>query len=403
MSAQNGAQPAPQLQPIIAARGDDAISQRRSYVQLDRQKNKDSINLGKSYDDIDSTLPLAHAVCNRSPTGQQLSWTDVSDLVFIAILKRSQERKTMGVRVREKLDEGLEIESDTCYPDAKWTRETMVGEWNRYIVESKQHYKRIEKNDLILSVNDKNDFDEHGLTEMISELKFGNELRLVIRRLPKLPSIYNAGTQSSAPRRPLRNSIPEPEEIKMSTQNGFQPALQLQPLITAEVDDNIGQRLKFVPLGRQQNDGDSIRRDELYNDIGSTISLAHAVANGPSTVQQLSWTDASEFVFIAILKRSQERKKMGVRVREKVDEGLEIETETCYPDAKWTKETMVGEWNRYIVESKQHYKRIEKNDLIFSVNYKNDVAKQGLAEMIAELKIRHELRLVIRRSLNRRR
>ena len=72
-----------------------------------------------------------------------------------------------------------------------------------------------------------------------------------------------------------------------------------------------------------------------------------------------------------------------------------------YTDAKWTGKTMVGEWNRYTVESKQLYKRIQKNDMIFSVNEKKGLDKHGLAEMVSELKFRHELRLVIRRSLNR--
>ena len=108
-----------------------------------------------------------------------------------------------------------------------------------------------------------------------------------------------------------------------------------------------------------------------------------------------------DLVFIAFLKRTQERQTLGVTVRETPDEGLEIDTDTCYTDARWTQKTMVGEWNRLTTESKQLYKRIEKNDMIFSVNEKKSVDKQGLAEMVIELKTRHELRLVLRRLINR--
>ena len=223
---------------------------------------------------------------------QQLAGNDPMDTVFIAILERTRERPTLGVKVREKPNEGLEIVENTCHIAAKETAKTMLGEWNRCTVISKQLHKRIKKNDIIFSVNEKKGLDRNGLAEMLSELKSRHVLELVIRR----------------PR---------------------------------------------------------------------------------------------DLVFIAFLKRTQERQTLGVTVRETPDEGLEIDTDTCYTDARWTQKTMVGEWNRLTTESNQLYKRIEKNDMIFSVNEKKSVDKQGLAEMVFELKTRHELRLVLRRLINR--
>ena len=272
---------------------DDDPGTRPEYFHLDTQR-EDGNNSKREefYNDMDSTISPEHTGSNGPPNLQELTWNDPMDTVFIAILKRTQERPTLGVRVREKPTEGLEIVEDTCHIDAKETAKTMVGEWNRCTVESKQLHKRITKNDMIFSVNEKKGLDNNGLAEMVSELKERHVLHLVIRR---------------------------PRDI----------------------------------------------------------------------------------VFIAILKRTQDRQTLGVTVRETPDEGLEIDTDTCYTDAKWIEKTMVGEWNRLMAESKQLYKRIEKNDMIFSVNEKKSVDKQGLAEMVFELKSRHELRLVIRRSINR--
>ena len=213
--------------------------------------------------------------------------------------------------------------------------------------------------------------------------------------------------QSSSPRGLLTPNIAEPVREKMSAENGCHdknPAQQPKHWFfnVTEVDEDKSKRSKQVHLNRQNVDGDSTRRVESNNHIGSTKSLSRALYNGPPTEQQLSRSDVSHFVFIAFLERTEERKTMGVRVRKILDEGLEIDSETRYPDAKWTKETMVGEWNRYIEENKQDYKRIEKNDLIFIVNDKKDVDEHGLAVMLSELKLGRELRLVIRRSLNRR-
>ena len=210
------------------------------------------------------------------------------------------------------------------------------------------------------------------------------------------PPRHNLWPQPPPPRRPPPPSIPEPEQVQMWAEKGYQDKSSAQhskylSWNAGGVDDDLDTRSQYFHLDTQRKDGNNCKREEPYYDMDSTTSH----------VLKLVIRRPRDLVFIAFLKRTQERQTLGVTVRETPDEGLEIDTDTCYTDARWTQKTMVGEWNRLTTESNQLYKRIEKNDMIFSVNKNIRVDKQGLAEMVNELKTGQELRLVLRRSINK--